>query len=74
LPSQAKVLTHETTETTRSARKVGFIRKKGKAAPRDGRGPGKSVAHCHLQRGVFHLVLFVGESGLRGGVVFGICL
>jgi hypothetical protein len=52
------------TRETRSAHKVGFIREKGKAAPRDRQGAQKISSFLCLHRGVFDLVLSVG-AGIR---------
>jgi hypothetical protein len=43
------------------AHKVGFIREKGKAAPRDGQGAQKIGSSCCLHRGVFIWPFFLGR-------------
>jgi hypothetical protein len=52
--------------------KYDLLKRKEKLPLEMDREPRKSVAPCCLQRGVFYLVLFVGEgkSGVRDGVAF----
>jgi hypothetical protein len=61
-----------TSETTRSAHKVGFIMEKGKSALRDRQGAQKIDSSLLFTWGgrLFGPFCWGGESGIRGGVVF----